>query len=523
MSGGVLLENSGQTFTNARLLVGQPDRHARPVLEAPSGDFRVALLGLHVPARRQLGPPLRSPHVGAARTEWRWELYDPGFVEQISTCVGDAPLQNGNWIGATIVGSGGATQVAVYRWNTDPDAGGPADPLTNWGTPDCTVVANPSIAADDGLGLGIRSYTGSSSSVASADSWAAGDVTGPIPEPPIVRILDSGGATGVPDSMIDPDGIVVDSQNNVYVAACGGGPSSEGVFKIATGGTITKVLDSTGDGVNGASCMVGLDVDSQDNVYVACFLSDNVFRITPGGSVTEVIGSNGDGAGNMLSAPLDIAVDASDNLFTTGWASHNVFKRTPGGVITEILDATGGGSGTPLQNPFGIDTDSGGNAYIAGFGPSSDSIFKVEPGGTTTVVIPPTGDGVSPLIAPHDIAVDANDNVFVTGNASDNVFKLTPLSVITEIADISGDGTNAMDNPTSIAVDAGGNVFVNAFFSNNGFMIEPNGTTTQIIDQTGDGGNAFTGASDFGIAVDSLGRIITAGTTADNVFRISLP
>ena len=175
VSGGVLLENSGQTFTNAQLLWGNPtdtpDQYSK---------LRVVTSASHswgfMFRRGDSSGRHYEVHTSDGSTEWRWELYDPGFVERISTCVGDAPLQNGNWIGATIVGSGGATQVAVYRWNTDPDAGGPADPLTNWGTPDCTVVANPSIAADDGLGLGIRSYTGGSTQSASADNWSAGDL-----------------------------------------------------------------------------------------------------------------------------------------------------------------------------------------------------------------------------------------------------------------------------------------------------------------------------------------------------------
>jgi len=35
--------------------------------------------------------------------------------------------------------------------------------------------------------------------------------------------------------MLDPNGSAVDSADNVYVAACGLGPASEGVFRITPG------------------------------------------------------------------------------------------------------------------------------------------------------------------------------------------------------------------------------------------------------------------------------------------------
>ena len=72
--------------------------------------------------------------------------------------------------------------------------------------------------------------------------------------------------------MHDPDGVVLDSQGNLYVSACGLGPSDQGVFKIAPDLQVTKVMGAAGDGTHEADCPVGLDVDSADNVYVAAFL-----------------------------------------------------------------------------------------------------------------------------------------------------------------------------------------------------------------------------------------------------------
>ncbi len=65
-------------------------------------------------------------------------------------------------------------------------------------------------------------------------------------------ILDKNGA-GTPNSMQDPDGVALDSQGNLYVSACGMGPSDEGVFRITPDLQITKILGDAGDGTHTAT------------------------------------------------------------------------------------------------------------------------------------------------------------------------------------------------------------------------------------------------------------------------------
>jgi hypothetical protein len=73
-------------------------------------------------------------------------------------------------------------------------------------------------------------------------------------------------------------------------------------------------------------------VDSSGNVYVTGHGSDNAFKVTPGGTITEIIDSTGDRSGNTLNATQDVAVDSSGNVYVTGFYSYNAFKiATPGG------------------------------------------------------------------------------------------------------------------------------------------------------------------------------------------------
>lgn len=523
--GNELIENSGVKFLDAqmRYVGGQTlgvDQFSKLQIRSQASHtfgfmFRVGdPSGLHY-----------EVHLSEGTSEWRWELYDPAFVAREGDCAGDQPASTGDWVGARIDGVGNDTVVSVWRWASDP-----GDDTTAWGPADCQMSGDPSQAVDAGTGLGIRSYTGNSSQSASADDWSGGDGVGPV-EPPapdpggtIIRILGEDGA-GVPNSVRDPDGITIDSIGNVYVGACGAGPQSMGVFKIAPDLTVTQVLDWTGDGTNMADCIVGLDVDSQDNVYAAAFFSNNVFRITPGGTITQVMDSTGAGVPDSLEAPIDVALDSNDNLFVAAFFSDRVFKRTPGGTITQVLTPDGDLAGTPLVAPFGMAVDASDNLIVPGFGMGSDAVFRVTPGGSVSVILDASGDGQgNTLDAPHSVAVGPFGNIFVTGNFSDNVFKVTPGGSKSVILDASGDGLgNGMDNPTGIATDAVGNVYVNAFDSSNAFEVTPAGRITEIIDFSGDGSNFFDNPADVGICVGEQGTIYTAGTASDNVFKVILP
>ena len=349
-------------------------------------------------------------------------------------------------------------------------------------------------------------------------------------------------------------GTVVDGSGNVYVT----GSLSHNAFKITPGGTITEIIDSSGDGTNPLDLATGIAVDGSGNVYVAGRESDNVFKISTPGScstggtpctITEIINSSGDGS-DPFDGPLGLAVDGSGNVYATGSNTDNAFKiSTPGScstggtpcTITRVIDSTGDGAGNTLDNPRNIAVDGSGNVYVPGW--LSDNAFKIAmPGGTVTEMIDAAGDGAGNLLdKPVEITVDASGNVYLTAegtSAIGNAFKIaapgscstggTPCT-ITEIIDSTGDGSgNSLSAAEGIAVDGSGNVYLTGFISDNAFKIDTPGscstggtpcTITEIIDLSGDGTHSLDGPQ--AIAVDGSGNLYVSAFFTDNAFKIS--
>jgi len=115
--------------------------------------------------------------------------------------------------------------------------------------------------------------------------------------------------------------VTYDAVGNVYV-----GSGSDNSYRIAPDGEVCLLVGFAGDGQgNHVGSPYGVVADPFGNVYVASAGSDRVFRVTATGTVTMIMDPSGDGT-NPVDQPGMMEIGHDGELYVVGQFSHNVFR-----------------------------------------------------------------------------------------------------------------------------------------------------------------------------------------------------
>lgn len=413
--------------------------------------------------------------------------------------------------------------------------------------------------------------------------------------------------------------IVVDDSGQAYVAGSTSSdnfPTTPGAFSQTFAGDtdafITK-LNETGTALVFSTYLGGsafdratsLAIDAAGNVFITGETRSPDFPVTPGAFQTTFLGVNSvfvtklDATGSSLiystylegsgdETGNDIAIDASGNAYVTGVTTSSDFPVTPGafqtsapgiinGFVTK-LNAAGsalvfstylGGSSfnfgtgiviTALGNPivsgstFSDDFPVTANAAQPAFGGIEDAfVTRFDPTGSTLEFS--TYIGGSDFETGDAIAIDQQENVYITGSTSSMNFPTTPGAFQTVlggsmdafVTKLNASGTAFLyssylggtdsDIGLDIVVDTAGNAYVVGSTESADFPITPGafqsifgGTEDAFVTVFNTAGNAlvystYLGGSlrdaGNGVAVDSSFNIYVTGATSSVNFPTS--
>lgn len=254
----------------------------------------------------------------------------------------------------------------------------------------------------------------------------------------------------------------------------------------------------------------GIVKDSNGNIFVAEESGFVVRKITPSGDVTTFAGSgssgNVDGTGVLaqFGRVASLAIDSSNNIYVGDYQNGSVRKISPSGVVTTLTNG--------LTFPYGICIDpSNTNLYVADG--TSRKIFKVEiQTGTITLIAGNSAGGNTDGIGeqasfnlPFGVIVDpTNTYLYVSDFFNNNIRRITLSNA--QVSLFAGSGTSSFADgngsnasfygPIGMAVDAGGNLFVADHFNNRIRRVNTNAGVTTVA------GNDNQGSTD-GTAVNA--------------------
>jgi IPT/TIG domain/NHL repeat len=240
----------------------------------------------------------------------------------------------------------------------------------------------------------------------------------------------------------DPRDVVLDATGNVYVA------SGSKILKISSTGVISTLagddLSGNSDGIGTTARfynIFGIDIDQNNNIYVADGFNNNIRKISPTGVVTTVAGSgtagfvDGTTANAQFNYPRDVAVGLDGTLYVSDYGNNRVRKISTSGIVSTIAGnetlgfADGQGTNAIFRGIAQIEIDINNNLYIADYG--NHKVRKISPNGNV-ITIAGIGVGyvdgdasIAKFSVNEGIAVDNNGNLYVSDRLNNKIRKIT--------------------------------------------------------------------------------------------------
>ena len=270
-----------------------------------------------------------------------------------------------------------------------------------------------------------------------------------------------------------PQGLAIDSSNNVYVAD----QINSRIEKFDGNGSFLTQWGSFGSGNGQFNGPEGIAIDSSNNVYVTDFSNDRVEKFDGNGNYLTQWGSQGTGNGQFRD-PGGIAVDSSNNVYVADGSNSRIEKFDGNGNYLTQWGSFGSGNGQ-FEDPFGIAVDSSNNVYVVDN--SNSRVEKFDSNGNFLTTWGSSGSGNSQFQYPQGIALDSGNNVYVADSGNDRIEKFTSNGIYLTRWGSVGSGNGQFEEPDGIALDRSGTVVYVADIDNNRIEVFANINIPPVI------------------------------------------
>jgi len=290
----------------------------------------------------------------------------------------------------------------------------------------------------------------------------------------------------------------------------------------------------------------------RDNNIIRKVDTSGIITLVAGTGATGYTGDGGQATSATLKSPCSLFIDSSNNIYVAEFYNHVIRKIDANGIISTIA-----GNGTPgysgdsalainskISMPTGITHDQQGNIYFTEFG--NNVVRKIDTNGIITTIAGNgtygySGDGgvatSAKLGSPFSVAVDLQNNVYISDYANSRIRKVDTSGIISTIAGIgsgggySGDGGQEsaanLNWQVGITVDTHHNLYIADMRNNRIRKIDSAGVIITIVGTGiqgyyGDGGPALYAELNYpeGVTIDDIGNLYIVDTDNDRVRKI---
>jgi sugar lactone lactonase YvrE len=396
------------------------------------------------------------------------------------------------YVPTTVKQSNGQADVAEVNFNTAEFGSSPlgtatATPVSvNYQFYSSVVPASFAIVED---GIATPDFAITGGTCVSGNTYGNTDPSGTNPTSCLENI------TMTPTSVgnISADLFMLDSSNNVLAGIV--------LHGLGLGANLqaTPSVESTLGGSLQTPSQIA--TDAMGNVYVADAGLGQVLMFAAGSGASGTPVSIGSG----LTAPTGVAVDGSGDVFIADSGNVYGIPYLPSGLNSANQITLAGSLGTNLR----LAADGLGSVYVAD--PTNQRVVRIGYfGGTGPGILAQSEVFLTAgLTAPSNVAVDANNNLYVTDGANLLEFTAGSGAPTTLLNNLSG--------ANGLAIDPSGAVYISS----------PTGTirVPSISGSLVPGSESVVAASvtaPTGVALDKLGNIYLTDSTAENVHVVNI-